>query len=112
MPNMEELLNPISVVKIRDRTKPLLMSDTDLEYAYGQFQLSEETSKHCVFAITGGQFNGSFRCKKGPYGLVDVPTIFQEQIDQTLEYSTSEWLDGLIIVTRRTREEREEKIFE
>ena len=64
MPNMEELLNQISVEITRDRKRPLLISKLDLDYAYGQFKLSEETSKHCVFAITGGRVNGYYRFKK------------------------------------------------
>ena len=53
MPNMEELLNQISVEIYRDRTLHLFISKIDLDYAYGQMKLSEETSRQCVFAITG-----------------------------------------------------------
>ena len=45
MPNMEELLNRISVEFTRDRTKELKMSKIDLDYAYGQMKLSKETSR-------------------------------------------------------------------
>ena len=65
MPNMEELLNQISVAITKDRTKKLMMSKIDLDYAYGQMMLSEETSRQCVFAITGGNFSGYYRFKKG-----------------------------------------------
>ena len=57
MPNMEELLNQISVEITRDRTKELRISKIDLDYAYGQMKLSKETSRQCVFAITGGNFS-------------------------------------------------------
>ena len=63
---------------------PLLISKTDLEYAYGQLTLSEETSKHCNFAKTGGNMNGYYRFRKRFHGLSDVPTIFQ--IRQTVEF--------------------------
>ena len=53
MPNMEELLNQISVAITRDRTVQLFMSKIDSDYAYGQMKLSKETSRQCVFAITG-----------------------------------------------------------
>ena len=56
MPNMEELLNQISVEITRDRTAEVFLSKIDLVYAYGQMKLSEETSRHCVFALTGGNF--------------------------------------------------------
>ena len=112
MPNMEELLNQISVEITRDRTKILMMSKIDLDYAYGQMKLSKETSRQCVFAITGGKFSGYYRFKKGFYGLADIPTIFQEKIDRTLEYCTPAWLDDIIVVTRGDRKENEKKLFD
>ena len=41
---MEELLNQVSVEITRDRTKELKISKIDLDYAYGQMKLSNETS--------------------------------------------------------------------
>ena len=99
MPNMEELLNQISVEITRDRKLQLFISKIDLDYAYGQMKLSEETSRQCVFALTGGNFSGYYRFKKGFLGLADIPTIFQEKIDRTLEYCTPAWFDDIIIVT-------------
>ena len=112
MPNMEELLNQISVEITRDRTVKLFISKIDLDYAYGQMRLSEETSRHCVFALTGGKFSGYYRFKKGFYGLADIPTIFQEKIDRTLEYCTPAWLDDIIVVTRGSRQDHEKKLFD
>ena len=112
MPNMEELLNLVLVEITRDRTKELNISRIDLDYAYGQMKLSKETSRQCVFAITGGNFSGYYRFKKGFYGLADIPTIFQEKIYRTLEYSTPAWLDDIIVVTRGSRKEHEKKLFE
>ena len=112
MPNMEELLNQISVEITRDRTKELNISKIDLDYAYGQMKLSKETSRQCVFAITGGKFSGYYRFKKGFYGLADIPTVFQEKIDRTLEYSTPAWLDDITVVTRGDRIEHEKKLFD
>ena len=109
---MEELLNQISVEITKDRTKELMMSKIDLDYAYGQMMLSEETSRQCVFAITGGNFSGYYRFKKGFYGLADIPTIFQEKIDRTLEHCTPAWLDDSIVVTRGDRKDHEKKLFD
>ena len=39
----------------------------------------------CIFAVTGGNFTSYYRFLKGFYGLADIPTLFQENIDQTLE---------------------------
>ena len=112
MPNMEELLNQISIEISWDRTLQLFMSKIDLDYIYGQMKLSEETSRQCVFAITGAKFSGYYRFKKGFYGLADIPTIFQEKIDRTLEYSTPAWLDDIIVVTRGNKQEHEKKLFD
>ena len=43
MTNMEELLNQISVEITRDRRAQLFFSKIDLDYAYGQMKLSDET---------------------------------------------------------------------
>ena len=89
-----------------------MISKIDLDYAYGQMILSEETSRQCVFAITGGNFSGYYRFKKGFYGLADIPTIFEEKIDRTLEYCTPAWLDDTIVVTRGDRKDHEKKMFD
>ena len=75
-------------------------------------KLSKETSRQCVFAITGGNFSGYYRFKKGFHGLADIPTIFQEKIDRILEYSTPAWLDDIIVVTWGDRKEHEKKLFD
>ena len=67
MPNMEEILNQISVQISRDRAVQLFISNIDFDYAYGQMKLSEETSRQCVFALTGGKFSDSKR------GFTDLP---------------------------------------
>ena len=75
-------------------------------------KLSEETSRQRVFAITGANFSGYYRFKKGFYGLADIATIFLEKIDRTLEYSTPAWLDDIIVVTRGKKQEHEKKLFD
>ena len=64
MPNTEELLNQISVKTSRDRTVQLFISKIDLDYAYGQMKQSEETSRQCVFALTGEKISGYYKFKK------------------------------------------------
>ena len=75
-------------------------------------KLSEETSRQCVFAITGGKFSGYYRYKNGFYGLADKPTIFQGKTDRTLGYSTPAWLDDIFVTTRGSKQEHEEKLFD
>ena len=52
MPNLEEILNQISSEITRVQNEPLLISEIDPEYLYGQLKLSEGTSRHCKFAVT------------------------------------------------------------
>ena len=100
MPKMEELLNQVSVETTRDRTLQSLISKIDLDYAYGQTKLSDETSQQCVSAMIGGNFSGYYRFKKGFHGLADMPTTFREKIDRTLEFCTPAWYDDIIVVTQ------------
>ena len=71
LPNMVEITN--------DRTKELMISKIDLDDAYGRIMLSEETSRQCVFATTGGNISGYYRFKEGFYGLADIPAIFDRK---------------------------------
>ena len=52
-----------------------------------------------------GNFTGYYRFLKGFYGLVDIPTIFQEKIDQKLENKHPAWLDDIIEVTEGSKEQ-------
>ena len=99
MPNMEELISKISAKISKNTDQKVWMSKIDLDYAYGQAKSSKNASKHCVFAIVGGEFTGLYRFIKGFYGLSDLPTVFQENIDKVLEYITPAWLDDIICVT-------------
>ena len=81
MPNMEEIISRISR-KIADGPADEIWT-FDLDYAYGQLILSKEAQNLCIFVVTGGDFTGYYRFLKGFYGLADLPTIFQEKIDQT-----------------------------
>ena len=64
----------------------------------------------CIFAITGGNFTGYYRFLEGFYGLADIPTIFQEKIDQTLENKHPAWLDDIIVVTKGSEEQHKKEL--
>ena len=81
-PNMEELSNQISVEITRDRTVQTLISQIDLDYAYGQMKLSEERSRQCVFALTGRNFSGYHRFKKGFTDLPVYPPYFKRKFTE------------------------------
>ena len=88
MPNKEELISR-KLRKIADcPADELWISKFDLDYAYGQLVFSRAARNLCIFAVTGGKFTGDYRFLKGLYGLADIPTIFQEKIDQTLGKQT------------------------
>ena len=84
---MEELISKISA-KITKGDGEIWMSKIDLDYAYGQAKLSKKAAKHCVFSIIGGDITVHYRFKKSFYGLLDIPTVFQEHIDEVLEFKT------------------------
>ena len=69
----------------------------DFDYAYDQIKLDENTKNLCIFTVTGGEFTGYYRFLERFYGLADIPTIFQERIDTTLEHKHPAKLDDIII---------------
>ena len=85
---MEESLKQISVEITRDRILQLFISKIDLDCAYGQMKLSDETTPQGVFALTGETFSGYYRFETGFYRLADIPTTFEEKIDRTLGFCT------------------------
>ena len=100
MPNMEELISRISRKKSEGEDGEILATKLDFDYAYEQLNLDDDTKNFCIFTVTGGDFTGYYCFLKGFYGLADVPTIFQERIDTTLEHKHPAWLDDIIIVTK------------
>ena len=112
MPNMEELISRISRKIADGASDQIWIFKFDLDYAYGQMQLSKHAMVLCIFAITGGNFTGYYRFLKGFYGLADIPTIFQEKIDQTLENKHPAWLDDILVVTKGTKEQHTRELIE
>ena len=100
IPNMQELISRISA-KITESNRETWMSTIDLVYAYGLAKLSKDASKHCVFCIIGGNFTGHYRFKKGLYGLLDFPTVFQEHIHKVCEHRCMQYWFGSYIVAER-----------
>ena len=112
MPNMEELISRISR-KIADGNKDeIWISKLDLDYAYGQVKLSEKAKNLCIFTVTGGNFTGYYQFLKGFYGLADLPTNFQGNIDKTLKNKHPAWLDDILIVTKGPKSEHKKELIE
>ncbi len=112
MPNLQELLDRISIKISQNTSERLYITVIDLKYAFGQIRLHEDTAKHCVIALVGGKVTGHYRFNKGFYGLADMPVIFQEKLDKTLNFRTPVWQDDIIIVTRGSAEEHFEEVTE
>ena len=76
----------------------------DLQYAYSQLNLYNDTARHCNFNIVSGDMTGTYRFKTGFYGLTDRVAEFQKQkaIDCTLAGLTNTFcfLDDILIVSR------------
>ena len=64
MPNMEELLNQISMEIKKDRVKELKISKLDLVYAYSEMKLWDEASSQCVLICYLWNTSGYYRPKK------------------------------------------------
>ena len=78
----------------------------------GRQNYAKNTSRHCILSLTGGDFTGQYRFKKGFHGLSDIPTVFYEHIDKVLEFETPVWLDDIIWVTNGTPEYQERELRE
>ena len=96
---MEELISRISRKTSEGEDGDILGTKLDFDYAYGQIKLDEKTKKFYMLTVSGGEFTGSYRFLKGVYGLADIPTIFQEQIDKILEHKHPAWLGDILIIT-------------
>ncbi len=84
MPNLPEFLDRISTKISKNAVETLYITVIDLKYAFGQIRLHDDTAKHCVIALVGGEVTDHYRFNKGFYGLADMPVLFQENLDKTL----------------------------
>ena len=112
MPNMEELISRISRKISEEQEGEIWIPKLDFDYAYGQIKLNENTKNLCIFTVTGGDFTGYYRFLNGFNGLADIPTIFQERIDRTLEFKHPAWLDDIIFVTKGAIKKHESEVKE
>ena len=77
MPIVDELLDNVGqIIAGAKEGEDVWFTKLDLNYAFSQLPLSEETMKHCNFNIVGGRATGTYRFKTGFYGLTDMPTCW------------------------------------
>ena len=89
-------------------------TSVDLKYAFGQVLLNPSLAKHCSFAIVGGKASGIHRFLTGFYGFTVMPTEFQRKMEKILINIANVYvfIDDILIVTKGTKEEHEEKVRE
>ena len=60
----------------------------------------------------GGNATGHYRFNRGFYGLANMPVIFQEKFDKTIQNTAPAWQDAVIIVTRGPIEKHKKELDE
>ncbi len=110
MPNLDDLRDRVSIKASENQAMPSWASTIDLDYAFGQVELTEETDKHCVIAIVGGNCTGHYQFNRGFYGLADKPVVLQDKLDKVLEGTAPAWQDDMIVVTRGTAQDHFDKV--
>ena len=113
MPNLDNLMDMIAE-QAGGGEGTTYFTTLDMKYAYGQVELSPETSRHCNFQILGGAATGVYRFVTGFYGLTIMPTEFQRIIDLTLAgiTNTFAFIDDILVVTRGSKQEHLVKVKE
>ena len=112
MRNMEELISRISRKTAGGPADETWIPKFDQDYTYGQLQLSKRAMDLCILAVTEGNFTGYFRFLKEFYGISDIPTIFQEKINQTLESKHPAWLDDMILVKKGSKQKQMDELID
>ena len=84
MPNLDHLDDSVSMRLSTDLGEELWVSTIDIENANGQIELDEEMAKNYVVTIVEGETMGHYCCKRGFYGLADMPLVFQGRLDRLL----------------------------
>ena len=114
MPNLDDLLNTLAETITTQKGEKVWFTSVDLKYAFGQVFLNPELTKHCNFAIIGVKASGIYRFKTGFYGLTVIPTEFQRIMEDILINIPNVFIfiDDILIVTKGTKEEHEEKVRE
>ncbi len=114
MTNIEEHVDQVAQIVTSEKPGQAWFSSADLDYAYGQLDLSEETAKQCNFSIVGGEATGTYQFRTGFYGLADMPAEFQQAMDRTLNNRPGvfAFIDDVFIVSKGSREEYQKLVRE
>ena len=106
MPNIDSLIQTISPTLSTAPHEVAYFTTLDLQYAYSQLNLHNDTARHCNFNIVSGDMTGTYFFKTGFYGLTDMLFEFQKAIDCTLAGldNTFCFLDNILKMSRRGKE--------
>ena len=112
MPNNDVLLDNIAKEVKSDKSNQTLFTTLDLRYAYSQIPLDKTTREQCNFCLIGGNATGTYQFQTKLYGLTDMPTEFQKNVDltQTNCNNTYANLDDILIVTKGTLKTHRQKL--
>ena len=100
MPKLDNLMHMIAE-HVEQGPGETLFTTLDITYAYGQVEVSKETSQHCNFQIIGGKATGIYRFKTAFYGLTTMSIELQRIMDLTLAGITNTFavIDDILIFT-------------
>ena len=73
---MEKLISRNSRKTANRPADEIRISTFDLDYAYGQVQLSKRAMDSCIFAKTGENLTSYYRFLMDFLGIADNPTLF------------------------------------
>ena len=111
MPIIDTLIQSISQqISAPAPQNTTYFSTCHLKYAYSQLNLDPNTANHCNFNMISGDITGTYRFQTGFYGLTDMPTKFQKNMDYTLIRlkNTYCFLDDILIVSKGSEEEHKQ----
>ena len=116
MPNIPELIDSAAQIISSDVPGSVWFPSLDSTYEFSQNKLSKFTSSHFNFNIIFGESKGTYRFNTGFYGLTDMPSEFQKEMDCTLQGTpgTICCLDDILVDSKGTFSQHNEivhKVF-
>ena len=114
MQNLDNLLNTLAETITAQEGEKVWFTSVDLKYAFGQNFLNPKQAKHCNFAIIGGKASNIYCFETGFYGLTLMPTEIQRIMEDIVIKIANVFIfiDDISVVTKGTKKEREENVWE
>ena len=105
LPNVEKSIDQI-MEKLEGK-KEKWFTKLELKEAYTQIPLEEKLAKQCNIQILGGEATGTYRFKKGFYGLTTIANEFQRNMEETLrgEQNATTIFGEILVYSNGTKDE-------